>query len=62
VGTIARYEPCTIVESIAVFLADIVPQIHDFMFGFFCVGHKLNRADIKNSFMTVTRIQHTILF
>jgi hypothetical protein len=54
-GTIARYELCTTVEFIAVLVADIMPQIHDIMFVFFCFGRKLNRADSKDSFMTVTR-------
>jgi hypothetical protein len=30
-STIAHYELCTTVELIAVFLADILPQIHDIM-------------------------------
>jgi hypothetical protein len=54
-GTIAHYELCTTVAFIAVFLADIMPQIHDIRFVCFCFGRKLNRADSKNSFMTVTR-------
>jgi hypothetical protein len=33
-GTIARYEVRSNVEIIAVFLADILPQIHDIMFIF----------------------------
>jgi hypothetical protein len=31
-GTIAHYELCTTVEFIAVFIAAIMPQIHDIMF------------------------------
>jgi hypothetical protein len=31
-GNIAHYELCTTVEIIAVFLADIMPKIHDIMF------------------------------
>jgi hypothetical protein len=34
VGAIAHYELCATVEIIAVFLADIMPQIHDIMFVF----------------------------
>jgi hypothetical protein len=50
VGTIAHSELRTTVEFIAVFLAHIMPQIHDIMFGFFLLfGRKLNRADSKNS-------------
>jgi hypothetical protein len=56
-GTIAHYELCTTVAFIAVFLADILPQIHDIMFVCFGFGRKLNRDDSKNRFMTVTRIQ-----
>jgi hypothetical protein len=56
-GTIAHYELCTTVEIIAVFLADIMPQIHDIMFCFLCFGQQLNRANSKNSVMTVIRIQ-----
>jgi hypothetical protein len=33
-GTIAHYELCTTVEHVAVFLADIMPKIHDIMFLF----------------------------
>jgi hypothetical protein len=33
-GTIAHYEVRSIVEIIAVFLADIMQQIHDIMFVF----------------------------
>jgi hypothetical protein len=32
------------------------------MLGFFCFGRKLNRADSKNRFMTVTRIQKQFFF
>jgi hypothetical protein len=51
VGTITHYKLCTTVEYIAILLADIMPQIHDIML--FWGGRKLNRADSKNSFMTV---------
>jgi hypothetical protein len=56
-GTIAHYELRTTAEFIAVFLAHIMPQIHDIMFVFFRFGRKLNRADSKNSLMTITGIQ-----
>jgi hypothetical protein len=56
-GTIAHYEVRLNVEIINVFRADEMSQIHDIMFVFFCFGRKLNRADSKNSVMTLTRIQ-----
>jgi hypothetical protein len=55
--TIAHYKVRLNVEIINVFRADKMPQIHDIMFGFFRFGRKLNRADSKNSVMTLTRIQ-----
>jgi hypothetical protein len=61
-GTIAHYELCTTVEFIAVFLANIMPQIHDIIFVLFCFGRKLNRADSKHSCMTVTRIQTLYIY
>jgi hypothetical protein len=52
-GTIVYYEVRSNVEIINVFRADKMPQIHFFRF-----GRKLNRADSKNSVMTLlSRIQ-----
>jgi hypothetical protein len=61
-GTIAHYEECTTVEFIAVFLAHIMPKIHDIIFVFFRFGRKCYGADSKNSFMTVTEIQKLFYF
>jgi hypothetical protein len=54
-GTIAHYEVRSNVEFINVFRADKMPQIHDVRL--FCFDRKLNRADSKNSVMTLTRIK-----
>jgi hypothetical protein len=61
-GTITHNELCSTVEIIAGFLADIMLQIHDIMFVSSVFGRKLNRADSKNSVMTVTRMQTKMFF
>jgi hypothetical protein len=61
-GTIEHYQVLSNVEIINVFRADKTPQIHDIKFFFFLFGRKLNRADNKNSVMTLTRIQTKLYF
>jgi hypothetical protein len=61
-GTIAHYKVRSNVEIVNVLRADKMPQIHNIMFGFFRFGQKLNRADSKNSFMTVTGIHKLFNF